>query len=74
MRSIGGALDCNVLAQLHRPKTAEALRQEIRRLARNGLTALDIAAALRINRASVRELFVATPDEASWVCAEAWQR
>lgn len=74
MRNVGGPLDYATLAQMHRPKTAEALRREVQRLAQNGLTPNDIGSALKMSPASVRELLVATPDEAVRACAEVWQR
>ena len=49
--NIGGVLDMTAyaqLAQLHRPTDPAALAAEIRRLHRSGLSARDIAAALRL--------------------------
>jgi hypothetical protein len=49
--NIGGVLDMAAyaqLAQLHRPTDPLALAAEIRRLHRSGLTAQDIATALRL--------------------------
>lgn len=49
---IGGPLDYHLLARLHRPDDA-GLAAEARRLAREGLTAADIAMALRVHRTQV---------------------
>ena len=71
---IGGALDYRILAEMNRPKEADAMRQEVLRLASSGLTAQDIHTALRIDLRQVREwLLVATPDEAARFHAEAWR-
>jgi hypothetical protein len=47
--TIGGPIDYRRLAELHRPADPNRLATEIRRLHRDGLTAQDIAAALRID-------------------------
>lgn len=71
--SIGGVLDYELLAQLHRPRDPAALRSEVHRLATSqGLTAADIATALRLNLAQVREMLAASPSEAALACAEVW--
>jgi hypothetical protein len=46
--------DYDVLAQKHRPKTAEALCREVHRLSRAGLNPLDISTALRLEMRSAR--------------------
>jgi hypothetical protein len=49
--NVGGTLDMSAyaqLAQLHRPTDPAALAAEIHRLSRSGLTARDIATALRL--------------------------
>jgi hypothetical protein len=61
--SIGGALDMAayaVLAQLHRPTDPAALAAEMRRLHGSGLTAQDIAAALRLAPDAVSKI-LSTP-------------
>ncbi|MBL8224486.1 MAG: hypothetical protein JNM50_04075 [Chromatiales bacterium] len=45
---IGGQADYRLLAELFRPVDHEGLAREARRLARQGLTARDVAAALRL--------------------------
>lgn len=55
-RTIGGPLDMSALAMLHRPKDNGALAREARRLAADGLTYRDIAAAMRLAPAAVGEL------------------
>lgn len=45
-RRIAGQLDAAALAALHKPADPETLAREARRLARDGLQLLDIAAAL----------------------------
>ena len=56
MRPIDGAFDYRRLADVHRPSCNDALTADVRRLARSGLTARDIPAALRVNLAQVLEL------------------
>jgi hypothetical protein len=56
MTHIGGRLDYAALAALHRPKDPEALAAEVRRLHATGLTARDIATALRIAPDQVRTI------------------
>lgn len=73
-QTIGGPVRYDVLAQMHKPKTAEAMCHEVRRLATTGLTPVDIATALRLNVAAVREMIIASPAEAAQACAEAWKR
>lgn len=68
--SIGGVLRYDLLAQLNRPTDNTVLSEEVRRLARNGLTPLDISVALRIDLGTVRTMLAASPTEA----AQAWQR
>jgi hypothetical protein len=72
--SIGGVLRYDILSQLHRPQTAEGIRCEVQRLARNGLSPMDIASALRMDLAAVREMLISTPTEAVRARAEAWKR
>jgi hypothetical protein len=55
-RPIGGMLDYQRLAQLHRPSDTNRIASEIRRLHADGLTAQDIAAALRIDVVQVRTI------------------
>lgn len=72
--TIGGPLDYQLLSQLHRPRDPVALRSEVRRLATSqGLTAEDIATALRLNLVQVREMLAASGDEAAQIHAQAWQ-
>jgi hypothetical protein len=73
-QTIGGPLRYDVLAQMHKPKTAEALCSEVRRLATTGLSPIDISAALRLDVAAVREMLIGTPGEMSQWCKEAWTR
>ena len=47
-KTIGGALDYARLANLNRPKDPARVASEIHRLHGEGLTALDIAGALRM--------------------------
>jgi hypothetical protein len=47
-RTIPGRLDYARLADLHRPRTVEAIEAAILDLHRGGLTATDIASALRM--------------------------
>lgn len=54
--TIGGAMNYARLSQVHRPADPQALAKEVRRLASTGLTATDIATALRLNLAAVREM------------------
>lgn len=73
--SIGGVMRYDLLAQIHRPQDPVALREEVIRLATaQGLTAVDISTALRINLAQVREMLAASGDEAAQLHREAWQR
>lgn len=55
-RMIPGAMDYSRLAQLHRPTDPAKVRDEVRRLSTTGLTAVDIATALRLDLAAVREM------------------
>ena len=48
-RQVGGAMDYERLAALHRPSDPLAINDEIRRLRATGLTAGDISLALRID-------------------------
>jgi len=63
-RSVGGPLDLSALALLsqpetrHRPDNLDVLAREARRLAAEGLTPRDIAAALRLAPAAVEALLV----------------
>lgn len=50
---VGGVADYRLLAELFRPRDAEALAREARRLAEQGLTPRDIATALRCEPAQV---------------------
>jgi hypothetical protein len=52
-KTIGGALDYRVLAELHRPRDDAALAAECRRLAAIGLRARDVATALRLDLGEV---------------------
>ena len=54
-RTIGGALDYRVLAELHRPRDDASLAAECRRLHATGLTPRDVATALRVDLANVLE-------------------
>jgi hypothetical protein len=54
--SVGGRLDYNALAMLHRPKDPARIASEVHRLHETGLTATDIATALRIDSAQVRNV------------------
>lgn len=53
-KRIGGVLEYQLLADLHRPDP-EGLRREALRLRRDGLTVRDVAVALRLSEATVRE-------------------
>lgn len=56
-RTIGGLMNYTLLAQANRPTDPAALQQEVRRLAASQrLTAADIAVALRLDLAQVREM------------------
>jgi hypothetical protein len=46
--TIGGPVDYARLAQLHKPSDPAAIEREVRRLHAEGLTARDIAVALRL--------------------------
>jgi hypothetical protein len=59
--TIGGQLDYRRLADLHRPRDPSAIATEVRRLHATGLTAQDIAAALRLAPDHVLTL-LATPE------------
>lgn len=48
----------SVRADLHRPRDADALAREIRRLAEQGLTANDIEHALRLDPETVRNALI----------------
>jgi hypothetical protein len=67
--SIGGPLDYAALARLHRPTEPAALQAEVRRLAASGLTAQDVATALRLDLVVVRTLLAATHQEAQAIRA-----
>ena len=72
--SFGGITHYDMLAQMHRPTDPEALRQEVNRLATSqGLTAADLATALRINLAQVREMLAASGEEATQLHRNAWR-
>lgn len=60
--SIGGVMDYSVLARKHMPADPAKLRDEVRRLSSTGLTAADIATALRLNLAAVREMLAGAND------------
>jgi hypothetical protein len=71
-RSIGGSVDWRDLAATagdprtaHRPTDRDALAAEARRLAANGLTASDIAAAIGLTRAAVVEILRTDNDATS---------
>ena len=53
-KTIGGPLRYDLLAALNRPQDTAALCAEARRLAGTGLTAGDIASAMRIDFVQVR--------------------
>ena len=72
MKTIGGPVRYDILAQMHKPKTAEAMCREVRRLASTGLSPMDISVALRLNVATVREMIAASPAESAQACREAW--
>lgn len=55
-RTIGGHLDVDALARLHRPADAPTLRAAALEMARSGLTARDIAASLGLTEAAVRQM------------------
>ncbi len=60
-RTIGGTLTLDALAQLagrdaHRPTDAPTIRAAAVEMARSGLTARDIAQALGLTEAAVRQL------------------
>lgn len=59
-RSVSGIMDYNRLAQMNRPMDQESLRNEVRRLRTTGLTAADIAVALRLGLPQVLEMLRAT--------------
>lgn len=61
--NIGGPLRYDLLARLHMPSDPAALAEEVRRLSASGLTATDIASALRVDLAQVRTL-LAKPEAA----------
>ena len=54
--AIGGRLDLDALARLHRPLDAPTLRAAAVELRSRGLTEQDIAAALGLTPAAVRQL------------------
>lgn len=54
--SIGGVMDYARLSQIHRPVEPAALTAEVCRLAGTGLTAVDIATALRLALPAVHEM------------------
>lgn len=55
-RTIGGRLDLDALARLHRPADAPTLRAAAVEMTRSGLTARDIASSLGLSEAAVRQL------------------
>jgi len=59
--SIGGRLDLEALLALAVPPPPPAIDREIRRLAEHGLTARDIARALRMDRAAVERVLERNP-------------
>lgn len=62
-KNVGGIMDYARLANFHRPIDPAVLQQEVRRLAsEQGLTATDIATALRLNLVQVREVLAASQD------------
>lgn len=61
--NIGGVLNYEMLARMNRPSDPTAIASEVRRLRRSGLQPRDIASALRLDLASVREL-LASPEQA----------
>lgn len=56
--NIGGVLNYELLARMNRPSDPTAIASEVRRLRRSGLQPRDIAQALRLDLASVREILV----------------
>lgn len=54
--SIGGKLDANALAMLHKPTAPELLAREAQRLIGDGLSIPDVASALRLSSAAVADL------------------
>jgi hypothetical protein len=61
--TVGGPLNYAALAQLHRPADPNRLATEIRRLHRDGLTAQDIATALRIDVVQVATVLHVMSDQ-----------
>ncbi len=69
-----GALRYHEMSQQHRPTDDVALATEVRRLSTTGLTAQDIAVALRLSLPVVREMVAAPSDEAAAIHRKAWAR
>jgi hypothetical protein len=57
---IPGAVDWRTLAERHRPSDPSALAKEVKRLARDGLTARDVAEVLGLNVAVVAAILEAS--------------
>ena len=71
--NVGGTLDMSAsaqLAEMHRPTDPMALAAEIRRLHASGLTARDIATALRLAPDSVINLLNAPASQSDGVSTE----
>ena len=67
-------LDYAAVAQQHRPTCHTVLQAEVRRLATaQGLTACDIATALRIDLLQVRQMLAMTGQEAAEAHRSAWR-
>ena len=67
---MSAAIDYDKLARIHRPSDPAVLPLEIRRLRQNGLTARDIAAALRLDLGQVLEALVGPTSPAPPAVAE----
>ncbi len=68
--SIGGQMRYDLLATLHRPTQPDDMRAAARDLQRHGLTAGDIAAALRLSVEAVRSLLGEPPIASDAMCPQ----
>ena len=59
--SIGGSLDLAALSRLYRPHHRDAMRAAAVELRQRGLQPLDIAQALELTEAAVRQLLGVAP-------------